>query len=172
MATRHLIDNGHTKIGYVGLPAYEQKHDERYTGFCAAMKEAGLEVRERYVFTGDYKEQFGFEAGKKYAKLKKDFPTAICASTDMIALGLYRAFEEEGIKIPNDISVIGMDNIDVASRIKPKLSSIALSQADIGRAAAELIFRRIGGSKEPYRDIIFKPDIILRESTRKISPRE
>ena len=164
IATKHLISQGHTEIGYVGLPSKIQSWDERYRGFCMAMEEAGLKQREEYIITGGYDENFGYEAGLTYAKLKKR-PTAICASADMIVIGLYRAFEHEGIRIPEDICIVGMDNIDLDTLVKPKISSVAIAQADIGRTAAELIFRRLDGSNEPFQDIIFQPRLIVRESS-------
>jgi LacI family transcriptional regulator len=167
ISTKHLINQGHTKIGYVGLPLEKQASDERYEGFCAAMIEAGLKINERYVMLGGYTENFGYNAGLTYAKFC-DLPTAICASSDMAVIGLYRAFEQEGIKIPGDICIVGMDNIDIDTLIKPKISSVAIAQADIGRTAAELIFKRLNGSTSPYESIIFQPRLIVRESSIKI----
>jgi LacI family transcriptional regulator len=164
MSTKHLIQQGHKKIGYVGLPSKVQIWDERFKGFCLAMEDSGLKIDEKIVITGGYDQDFGYEAGLGLAALD-ELPTAICASTDMVVLGLYRAFEEKGILIPNDICIVGMDNIDVTTLVKPKISSVAIAQADIGKTAAELIFKRLDGLNEPYRNIIFQPSLIVRESS-------
>lgn len=166
ISTKHLISQGHTKIGYVGLPLKIQEWDERYEGFCLAMKESKLEINEKFVILGGYNEQFGFEAGLSYAKLG-NLPTAICAASDLIVIGIYKAFEQEGIRIPDDICIIGMDNIDIDTLVKPKISSVAIAQGDIGRTAAELIFKRLNGSTGPNESIIFQPRLIVRESSVK-----
>ena len=170
MSTKYLMGQGHTRIGYVGLPSNTQVWDERYRGFCIAMEEAGLDINKDFVMTGGYKEEFGYEAGLKYARMK-DRPTAICASTDLIVLGLYRAFKQEGLKIPDDISIIGMDNIPLNDMVEPRISSVSLSQADIGRTAAEIIFKRLDGSSESHFNTIFQPSLVIRESVVELKPR-
>lgn len=166
-STMHLIELGHKEIGYVGLPTKQQQSDERYTGYRMAMEAAGLKVNKKFVVTGDYKENFGYEAGKYFAELDK-LPTAICASTDMIVLGLYRAFEEKGIKIPEDISIVGMDNIDVATRVKPKITTVDVAQSEIGKTAADLLFRRLDDYDGPYISVVYQPKLIIRESSSSV----
>ena len=164
LTTRHLIDQGHVRIGYLGLPLNTQTGDERFAGYCMAMNEASLEVDEELVMTGAYSEEFGYQKGKLITKISNK-PTAVCAGNDALALGLYRAFEEDGIRIPEDIGVVGMDNIYISSRIRPKLTSIAMSQDKIGKLAAEFIFERINGLKEPSRTVVFEPELVVRESS-------
>ena len=165
LATKHLIEQGHTKIGFIGHDISTQTGEERYKGFCLAMNDSGLFVNKEYIITtGKFSITFGYETGLVFAKMK-DFPTAICVSADLIVLGLYRAFEQENIGIPDDISIIGMDNISTTTLLKPKVSTVALSQGEIGRYAANLIFKRLEGSKEPSQNIIFKPRLIIRESS-------
>jgi LacI family transcriptional regulator len=167
LSTKHLIDQGHTSIGFVGLDLNTQTGYERREGFLLAMKESAVPIREDYIITGKFGTGFGYEAGLAFARMD-DPPTAICASADLLALGLYRAFEQERVNIPEDISIIGMDNISTSRLITPKLSTVALSQKEIGRYAAELIFERLNKSAKPYRNIIFKPKLIVRESSIKV----
>ena len=171
LSTRYLIGQGHTKIGYVGLPSKTQVWDERHRGFCIAMEEAGLDIDKNFVMTGGYKESFGYEAGLRFAGMQ-DRPTAICASTDLIVLGLYRAFKQEGLKVPDDVSIIGMDNIVINDMVEPKISSVSISQADIGRTAAEIIFKRLNGSSEPHFNIIFQPSLVIRDSVARFKAGE
>lgn len=166
IATQHLIDQGHRKIGYIGLPSSHRTWDERQQGFWRAMQDNGLENNNDYIITGGFDEAFGFMAGKRIAGMNNR-PTAICASTDMIVIGLYKAFQQEGIKIPEEICIIGMDDIELDTIIKPTISSISVAQAEIGRAAAELIFKKLNGFNEPSHDIIFQPKLIIRESSLK-----
>ena len=167
LSTKHLIGQGYDKIGFIGLDLNTHTGNERYKGFILAMNESGIPVKKDYIITGKFETGFGYEAGLIYAKMK-DPPNAICTSADLLALGLYRAFEQEKIKIPDDICIIGMDNVDTSTLVKPKLSTVALSQEGIGRYAANLIFERLNGSNKPFQNIIFKPKLIIRESSIKI----
>ncbi len=165
IAAKHLIEQGHEKIGFIGHDLNTHTGDERYKGFCLAMNDFGLKVNKNYVMTtGKFSTTIGYETGLSFAKMKNP-PTAICASADLIVLGLYKAFDEKNIKIPDDICIIGMDNINTTSILKPKVSTVALSQGEIGRYAAELIFKRLNGLKDPPKNIIFKPRLIVRESS-------
>lgn len=164
ISTGHLIRQGHVKIGYMGPPLKNQLGDDRYSGYCLAMNEAGLRIDPGLVRTGGHSELFGYEAGMAMAD-SGGLPTAICASTDLIVLGVYKAFEQKGIKIPEDVCVVGMDNIDICTLVKPKISSVAISQEEIGRAAAEIIFERINGSTAPKKSMIFQPRLVVRESS-------
>ncbi len=165
LAAEHLIKQGHTRIGYVGLPLGTQTGNERYEGFCQAMKQWGLDINHEYVINGGYSRNFGYDAGIKLFN-NGDVPTAICTTSDLIALGLYQAFEEKGIKIPEDVAIVGMDNIDVTTVVRPKLSTVAIASAEIGRTAAELIFKRLNGSDEQHKNIIFQPRLVVRESSK------
>lgn len=167
LATKHLIEQGHTEIGFVGLDVKSQTGNERYFGFIAAMKEYNIEIEEEFIKTGGADEVFGYRVGLEYCKLKKR-PTAICVSADQIVIGMYKAFEKEGINVPDDIAIIGMDDIYIADLIKPKLSSVNLSQKEIGKTAVELLLQRLGGEKGSYKSIIYQPKPIWRESSQKL----
>lgn len=156
-AVKHLTMQGHVDIGYVaglkGLEAFK----ERYNGYCNALIDSNLCVNDKLVFWKDYSESSGYEAGKYFLSLDK-IPSAVCAANDIMAMGVFRAFEEGGIKIPDDISIVGMDNIDVITRLKPKMSSVSIAQYEIGRMATELIFKRLNGKENGQsKKIIFEP---------------
>jgi LacI family transcriptional regulator len=164
LAAKHLINQGHTSLGYVGLALETLPGKERYEGFCKALNESGLAIDRDLVWLRGYTESTGYEAGIHFAE-SGHLPTAVCTANDQIALGLYRAFEQKGLRIPQDISIVGMDNTNIAAIIKPKMSTIAIAQAEIGRTAAELIFKRLNGYKEPFQNIIYQPRLVVRESS-------
>ena len=90
----------------------------------------------------------------------------MCAANDLLAIGSVRAFESAHIRVPDEVSVIGMDNIEISSRLKPSISSVALSQAEMGRAGAELLFNRLNGEERgPAKKIIFEPRLVIRDSS-------
>lgn len=171
LATKHLIDQGHTKISYIGANKNILEGSERYSGYCLAMEQSGLTIDEDFVFLGEHNELFGYESARKLIKLGK-LPTAICAATDLIAIGVYRALENSDIRVPEDIAITGMDNIHFCSYIKPKLTSVSIVQEEIGRMAANIIFDRLKqNTEEKHKNIVFEPRLIVRESSINYSDR-
>lgn len=164
MAAKHIIEQGHTDIGYLGFYPETHTETERLQAFVDIMEEHGLPINRDNVLQGAPDEEFGYRAGKHFASAARR-PTAICATADMMVLGLYRAFEEAGLAIPDDIAVIGMDNTNIDTIMRPHLSSVALNQAELGRLAVEVLFRRIEGSREDIRNILLQPQLIIRESS-------
>jgi DNA-binding LacI/PurR family transcriptional regulator len=164
LSTEHLIKQGHTRIGYVGLPLHTQTGDERFNGYRRAMGKWGLEIDPNITLFGGYTAEFGYNMGRAICNYH-DRPTAIVTTCDHICLGLYRIFDEKGINIPGDIALVGMDNIEVSAIVKPKLSTVSIASAEIGRKAGELIFRRLSGWEAKKQNIIFEPRLIVRESS-------
>lgn len=165
LATKHLIMQGHNDIAYIAGDNSFEVFKERYGGYRKALIESGIKIKEELVFWKNYSELCGYEAVKHFLSLKVK-PTAICSANDMMAVGAISALDEGNIKIPDEISIIGMDNIHLASKLKPKLSSVSLSQSEIGRTAVELIFDRLSGKEKGIsKRVIFEPRIIVRESS-------
>jgi len=163
MSTKHLIRLGRRRVGYAGLPIRTQAWDERLKGYQQAMRDNKCDMRDEWIITGGYDDAFGYRAGVKLVT-SGGLPEAVCASTDMIAIGLYRAFEEYGVRIPEDVAVTGMDNTAICDLLRPKLTSVSIKQADVGRAATELIISRLNGLSESYKNVIFQPSLVVRQS--------
>lgn len=164
-ATKHLISQGHANIAYIGGVKDLEVFRERYSGYCNALIENGIKIKEDYIFWGNYSESSGYEAGKYFMGMKER-PSAVCAANDLLALGAMSAFEDEGLRMPKDMAVVGMDNIDIGFRVKPRLSSVSIAQYEIGRTAAELLMDRLNGNgKRLSRRIIFEPRLVVRESS-------
>lgn len=164
LAARHLVLQGHTDIAYVGGLKGLDAFEERYEGYKSAIVDSGLKLREDLIFWKNYTESTGYEAAEYFLTLK-NHPTAVCCANDMLAMGVIRGFEDNGVSVPEKVSVIGMDNIDIGARLRPKLSTVSIAQAEIGRAAAELIFQRLNGEAGQSKKIIFEPRLIVRESS-------
>lgn len=165
----HLIKQGHSKIGYIGGNKKYNAFKERYEGYVEALQEHSLKIDEKIIYFDEYwGEGTGYRAGEHIVKLA-ELPTAICVANDLMAIGLLRSFDEHKILIPDNIAIIGMDNIDLTYRLQPKLSTISIAQGEIGRKAAEIIYQRIKGfSFDKPQKIIFEPRIIVRESSIQI----
>jgi LacI family transcriptional regulator len=164
MAAAHILDQGHKNVGYLGFFAETKTEQERLRAFCDIMAERGLPINPDNIRQGPPEERFGYESGQHFARLKNR-PTAICSTADMMLIGLYEAFEDEGISIPDDIAVIGMDNIQVGTIMRPRLSSVTLEQTEMGRMAAQTLLKRIAGSKDAYKSVLLEPGLIVRESS-------
>ena len=164
LSTKHLIEQGHTEIGFVGLDINNQTGYERYNGFIETMNEHKIKVKDGYIKVGGADEVFGYKVGEEYCTMKKR-PTALCVSADQIVIGLYRAFEKHSVCVPEDIAIVGMDDMYITDVIKPKLSSVNMSQIDIGQSASSLLFQRINGDKSTLKKIIYQPKLIVRESS-------
>lgn len=167
-AVRHLKENGHRRIGFIG---------ERYTKgkqklFREAMFKNCIEVQEDWIITSDQRfEAAGYEAMNRLLTQKAQ-PTALITAYDYIALGVYRSIHEHGLSVPEDFSVIGMDDIDVIENINPPLSSIGADAGEICEAAAALMMKKL---KNKYysleQNMVFKDKFVIRESVKKINSR-
>jgi len=164
LGTEHLIEQGMQSIAYIGGSLGEQTGLQRYCGYRDAMREAGLPVDERLVAESDYTERGGYLAALQWLR-EADRPQGIVAANDLMAIGVMKACEEVGLRIPEDVAVVGMDNLDIASRVYPKLTSVALKQEEIGRQAALLLMSRLQGRPVPEREIKLMPHLVVRNSS-------
>ncbi|MGI5918888.1 MAG: LacI family DNA-binding transcriptional regulator [Christensenellales bacterium] len=164
MAVKHLIENGHKRIAYIGLDETSLTGKERLEGYTIALREANIPLKTDIVFEGGYDAKFGYESTMAILQ-SKDRPTAICACNDVLVIGIYKALEEVGIGIPEQMAVVGMDDSEVCRIIRPKLSSISLCSFEIGDAAARLIFERLKDRKKRYENVLFEPKLMARASS-------
>ena len=166
MATRYLIERGHRLIAHISGPEYMSTSVDRRTGYQKALKEAGLEVLPALLRRGDFRLEGGYREMK--AILESGVrPTALFAANDLMAIGAMRALEESGLRVPDDVSVIGYDDISLASLVKPTLTTIRQPAYQMGQEAVRLLVRRILRD-EPPTEIILHGELIERESVTNI----
>lgn len=159
MAVRHLAELGHTRIAHVSGPLDWTDAKERLTGWKRECKDLGLQAVP--LIQSDWSAERGYEVGVHL--VRSGAPTAVFAANDMIALGLIRAFAELGLKVPQDISVIGVDDMPGASNFIPPLTTIHHHFAQLGRKIIESLLTVLDGG-EPTQ-VVLKPDIAVRSST-------
>lgn len=164
LATEHLIEQGIERIAYVGGSLAEQTGYQRFCGYREAMQDAGFAIDDRRIAESDYTERGGYLSAGKLLGLP-DRPEGIVAANDLMAIGVMKACEEARLRIPEDIAVIGMDNLDIASRVYPKLTSVALKQEEIGRQAARLVMQRLLGHSIENRAVKLNPSLVVRDSS-------
>ncbi len=172
-AVNYFISLGHTEIGFIGptQQKYQVVNEHRYNGFMDAMKKAGLTVNPRYVADTILTSADGYDSAAALIK-SGNLPTAVFCANDTVALGAMRAFNDNNILIPEDISLMGFDNIDMVSYVKPALTTISVPTGELGRFAVKILLDKIEtGRKYPIRlDIPF--ELVVRESCRNISGAE
>lgn len=164
-ATAHLISLGHTRIGLVSAPPHASVGLERRQGYERALREHGLPVDESLIRMGNFKESGGYQAAKELLAIKPR-PTAIFSVNNLMTIGTLQAIHEQGLRIPKDISVVGFDDMPWLPLLTPPLTVVSQPVYEIGRVAAEILFRRIYlGPEEPVQEIILQPEFIVRGST-------
>ena len=164
LAVEHLAELGHTHIAHIAGPLELSTGLDRHEGFHEAMGELGLEVDpELVVVTRAFTEA---EGAKACAELldRGAGPTAIAAANDRIALGCYDVFAERGIACPDEISVVGFNDMPFADRFQPPLTTIRIPHYEIGMAAAELMLEILLNGEAPPRDIRLEPSLVVRSS--------
>lgn len=166
IATEYLIQQGHEKIAYVSGPTQSHDNQLRYRGFKKAMNNYNLPLSSKWDISGNFTRESGYQVVKMIL-LQNELPTAIFFANDEMALGAYEAFEEKGIKIPDDISIIGFDDILLAQYATPALTTIRQPKYDVGSLAAHLSFQAINGNYTINHHKL-STELVVRNSVRKI----
>jgi LacI family transcriptional regulator len=164
LGTEHFIKQGIENIAFIGGRMNEQTGLQRYCGYRDALLDANLPLDASWVIESNYTESGGYLAAQTLLEGSKR-PDAIVAANDLMAIGVMKACEEAGLTIPDDIAIVGMDNLDIASRVYPKLTSVALLQEEIGRNAAQILMDRLHGKPDSNGEIKLLPRLVVRKSS-------
>lgn len=167
-AVNHLINLGHKKIAYIGRGLlHAHPASQRLRGYKKALADSGIPFNENLVvstITDQGKIEEGYQTTSKLIALKEK-PTAIFAFNDLIAIGCMKALKENGVRVPEDMAVVGFDDIEIAPFLEIPLTTVRIPQYEIGKTAAMILFEKINGSnEEKCRRICFKPELIIRGS--------
>ncbi|MFW5785931.1 MAG: LacI family DNA-binding transcriptional regulator [bacterium] len=163
-ATEHLIRLGHRRIAHVARDLRAFSGRERLKGFHKAMAAHSLPTPDVLVVEAAPTREAGYRAMETLLSLSEP-PTAVFLAKDVLAIGAYEAAYEAGLRIPEDISIIGHDDIEAATVLRPKLTSLTTFRFDLGRAAVDLLFESLEGDTSEAREIFFTPALVEREST-------
>ena len=165
LAVEHIAGLGHRRIGHVSGPQNISTGHRRYQGFLEAMAAARLEVSAEQVrFSKAFIE---VEGARVCAELLDGGSslTAIIAANDLLAIGCYDTLEERGLRCPEDISIVGFNDMPFVDRLRPPLTTVRIPQREIGTVAADLMLQRLADESLPARETLLEPTLIVRGST-------
>lgn len=165
LAVEHVVSLGHRRIGHVGGPQNLSTGHRRYAGFLWAMEELGLEVDRRHLSFGN---AFVDEQGQlACAQVLAHGPpvTAIVAANDRLAIGCYDALREAGLRCPEDVSIVGFNDMPFVDRLQPPLTSVRVPGRELGMVAAELLLDQLRGEAVARQEIMLEPTLVVRGST-------
>ncbi len=163
-ATRHLLELGHKRIGCITGPSQVTPSGMRLLGYTKALGELAIAVDEELIVCGDFRSQSGRDGLIRLMQVKKP-PTAVFACNDIMAIGALAAAGELGIDVPGQLSLVGFDDIGLASLVIPKLTTIAQPKRQLGETGAQLLLRRIRKGERPKSTIVLEAPLVKRESS-------
>ncbi|NQT66562.1 MAG: LacI family DNA-binding transcriptional regulator [Actinobacteria bacterium] len=167
-ATIHLIDLDHRHIGYIDRPVSLPHSLERLNGYRKALEERGIRQDDNVIRCNGFNYNDGSEAIEKLLKLKPDI-TAILAFNDTIAMGAIRTINDHGLGVPDDISVVGFDDVELCSFITPRLTTVHFPKYKMAKSAVDFLLKRMENPeiKRPIKKVL-PLNLIIRESTSKV----
>jgi LacI family transcriptional regulator len=164
LAVEHLIRMGYRRIGVISGPEDSSVAVERLIGARKAFAGYGLNPKEFLVLEGDFLKPSGYEATKRFLSLR-NHPSAIFGVNDYMALGALEAVLDAGLRVPEDVALMGFNNIEVSSLKTVELSTIGQKKYEMGSIAVHTLIERIeGGGRDEARQIILEPELIVRKS--------
>ena len=165
LATTHLLQLGHQRIGCISGPSHFTPSARRVSGYRDGLSEMGIAFDETLVVRGDFHPESG-RAGALALLSRPDRPTAIFACNDLMAIGAVRAACELGLSVPSDLSVVGFDDIQLASYITPSLTTVVQPKAEMACTAVQLLIERMADRSLPARRQVLSLALVVRESSR------
>ena len=163
-ATSYLSQLGHTRIAFIRGALTVQSAVDRLTGYKEALYDCNIPIREDLIIEGNYQQQTSYENTKSLLQSANPLPTAIFASNDLSAFGAMDAIREFGLRIPDDISIIGFDDVPQASLVYPKLTTVRQPLEEMGHVAVKLLLTQIEDLSQPPQRVTLATQLIIRDS--------
>lgn len=172
-AVSHLVRMGHKNIGIVTGNRETSNFMHRKLGFIKSLELTGIKPDEKFFYSVDSRYEGAYRDMKVILKQGAEVPSAIFCVNDIIAMGCIRALKEEGYAVPDDVSVVGFDNLPAASMTEPPLTTVSVSKKKISSKAVGLLMQRIKeGSRMPYEKIMIGGEVIERKSVKYLAGAE
>jgi LacI family transcriptional regulator len=162
-AVAHLLSHGYREIAFINGTQGLSITRDRLDGYCDAMREAGVEVREAYIVHSDYRQDGGYAAMTHLLNLPKPPRSVVCAN-NLMTLGALQAIHESGAAIPEQVAIVGFDDMPWATSLRPPLTVVTQPAEDLGRIAAQLLLERFQDPKRLVRQVVLPTQLIVRAS--------
>jgi DNA-binding LacI/PurR family transcriptional regulator len=162
-AVRHLLGLGHTRVGLIGGPPHYSTASEREAGYGEALAAANLPRSPRLVRYGDFRETGGY-SGMKSLLEEAEPPSAVLVANNLMVLGALRAIYERGLRIPDDVAVVGFDEMPWAMSLQPPLTTVAQPTYELGATAARMLLARLREPNRPMRHVMLETQLVVRAS--------
>lgn len=167
-ATCHLLRMGHRQLAVITGPLHLANAVERLEGFKRALAEAKVHLEPDYIQEARFERNSGYQAAIRVLRMLPR-PTGIFACNDLMALGVFLAARELGLRCPEDVSIVGFDNLDFAEFTAPALTTVHQPGYQLGTSAARLLLERMNGSTEPAKKIVLPSELKIRNSVATVS---
>jgi LacI family transcriptional regulator len=163
LATEHLISLGHRRIGYINGPENWHTCRARLRGYQETLAHYSMVFDESLVQPGDWEIESGYASAKNLLE-QSEHPTAIFAANDAMALGAVYAIQDAGLRVPEDVAVVGYDNRNFAKTVRPRITTVSMPVIEMGGVAAELLLKQIAEGRKEEEEIKVKGQLIIRET--------
>ncbi len=167
MAAKHLIECGHKEIGCITGPLIRHQAQMRYEGYKRALAEAGIAINPDWIVESDFECEGGYQAFEKLYQRGK-LPSALFVSNDMMAMGVIHAASQRGLRVPDDLSLIGYDDVHIAKFMTPALTTIHQPKYRLGKAAVDTLLYRLENPDTTAQGVQLEPTLVVRNSVRKL----
>ncbi|QYO71816.1 substrate-binding domain-containing protein [Vibrio cholerae] len=166
MAAKHLIECGHKEIGCITGPLIRHQAQMRYEGYKRALAEAGIAINPDWIVESDFECEGGYQAFEKLYERGK-LPSALFVSNDMMAMGVIQAASQRGLRVPDDLSLIGYDDVHIAKFMTPALTTIHQPKYRLGKAAIDTLLYRLENPDTTAQIVQLEPTLMVRSSVNK-----
>ncbi|AEA79763.1 Ribose operon repressor [Vibrio cholerae LMA3984-4] len=166
MAAKHLIECGHKEIGCITGPLIRHQAQMRYEGYKRALAEAGIAINPDWIVESDFECEGGYQAFEKLYQRGK-LPSALFVSNDMMAMGVIQAASQRGLRVPDDLSLIGYDDVHIAKFMTPALTTIHQPKYRLGKAAIDTLLYRLENPDTTAQVVQLEPTLVVRSSVPK-----
>jgi len=163
LAAEHLAALGHRRVGVLAGESGVRNVRQRLEGFRVELEQHRVAVRERDVLCGPQAIELGYRVGELLER--KDPPTAIFATNDIVAIGAWRKLVELGLRVPEDVSLVGFDDIEMSRLLVPPLTTVRQDKVALGREASSLLLSLLEGEGRPAQQRFIPPELVVRGST-------
>ncbi|EKF9396192.1 substrate-binding domain-containing protein [Vibrio cholerae] len=167
MAAKHLIESGHKEIGCITGPLIRHQAQMRYEGYKRALAEAGIAINPDWIVESDFECEGGYQAFEKLYERGK-LPSALFVSNDMMAMGVIQAASQRDLRVPDDLSLIGYDDVHIAKFMTPALTTIHQPKYRLGKAAVDTLLYRLENPDTTAQVVQLEPTLVVRNSVRKL----